>query len=107
MTAKQTPFHDVGMEAGAEMQELFGYWLPWQYERGHVEEHLATRNRVSICDLDYMAEFRIVGPAAFSSHRSCSRMTSAIWALAEFGTRRCATSRETWSTMELCGDWRQ
>ena len=46
------------------MQELFGYWLPWQYERGHVEEHLATRNRVSICDLDYMAEFKIVGPAA-------------------------------------------
>jgi aminomethyltransferase len=64
MAAKQTPFHDVGIEAGAEMQELFGYWLPWQYERGHVEEHLGTRNRVSICDLDYMAEFKIVGPAA-------------------------------------------
>jgi len=64
MTAKQTPFHEVGMAAGAEMQELFGYWLPWQYERGHVEEHLATRNRVSICDLDYMAEFKIIGPAA-------------------------------------------
>jgi aminomethyltransferase len=52
------------MEAGAEMRELFGYWLPWQYEQGPVEEHLATRNRVSICDLDYMAEFKIVGPAA-------------------------------------------
>jgi len=64
MDSKQTPFHDVGIEAGAEMQELFGYWLPWQYERGHVEEHLATRNGVSICDLDYMAEFKIVGPAA-------------------------------------------
>ncbi len=64
MTAKQTPFHQVGIDAGAEMQELFGYWLPWQYRRGHVEEHLATRNRVSICDLDYMAEFKIVGPDA-------------------------------------------
>lgn len=64
MTAKQTPFHEVGIAAGAEMQELFGYWLPWQYERGPVEEHLATRNRVNICDLDYMAEFKIVGPAA-------------------------------------------
>jgi aminomethyltransferase len=53
------------MAAGAEMQELFGYWLPWEYERGHVEEHLATRHRVSICDLDYMAEFKIVGPEAF------------------------------------------
>jgi aminomethyltransferase len=48
------------------MQELFGYWLPWQYERGHVEEHQATRQRVSICDLDYMAEFRIAGPAALA-----------------------------------------
>ena len=46
------------------MQELFGYWLPWQYHPGHIEEHLATRNRVSICDLNYMAEFKIVGPAA-------------------------------------------
>jgi len=64
LVAKQTPFHDVGLEAGAEMQELFGYWLPWQYDQGHVEEHLATRNRVSICDLDYMAEFKITGAAA-------------------------------------------
>jgi glycine cleavage system aminomethyltransferase T len=64
VAARQTPFHNVGMDAGAEMQELFGYWLPWQYERGHVEEHVATRNRVSICDLDYMAEFKIAGPAA-------------------------------------------
>jgi aminomethyltransferase len=64
VAAKQTPFHDVGIEAGAEMQELFGYWLPWQYARGHVEEHVATRDRVSICDLDYMAEFKVVGPAA-------------------------------------------
>lgn len=46
------------------MRELFGYWLPWQYSRGHVDEHVATRNRASICDLDYMAEFRITGPAA-------------------------------------------
>jgi aminomethyltransferase len=64
MAVRQTPFHEVGIQAGAEMQELFGYWLPWQYERGHVEEHLATRTRVSICDLDYMAEFKIAGPAA-------------------------------------------
>jgi aminomethyltransferase len=70
MGAKKTPFHDVGIAAGAEMQELFGYWLPWQYERGHVEEHLATRNRLSICDLDYMAEFKIVGAGAlqFAQH---------------------------------------
>ena len=43
------------------MRELFGYWLPWQYESGHVKEHLATRARVTACDLDYMAECEIVG----------------------------------------------
>lgn len=64
MTPRQTPFHEVGLAAGAEMRDLFGYWLPWQYERGAVEEHLATRHRVSICDLDYMAEFRITGQGA-------------------------------------------
>jgi aminomethyltransferase len=64
VTPRETPFHAVGLEAGAEMRELFGYWLPWQYQRGHVDEHVATRDRVSICDLDYMAEFRITGPAA-------------------------------------------
>jgi aminomethyltransferase len=64
MTTKRTPLYDVGMAAGAQMREMFGYWLPWQYGTGHVEEHLGTRNRVSVCDLDYMAEFRIVGSDA-------------------------------------------
>ena len=43
------------------MRELFGYWLPWEYQPGHVKEHLATRARVSVCDLDYMAECEITG----------------------------------------------
>jgi aminomethyltransferase len=64
MAPRETPFHRVGLAAGAEMRDLFGYALPWQYARGHVDEHLATRERVSICDLDYMAEFRIQGPEA-------------------------------------------
>ncbi len=64
MAPRETPFHRVGLAAGAEMRDLFGYWLPWQYARGHVDEHVATRERVSICDLDYMAEFRIQGPEA-------------------------------------------
>jgi aminomethyltransferase len=59
--SKQTPFHNVGLAAGAEMRELFGYWLPWQYASGHIAEHMATREGVSICDLDYMAEFQIKG----------------------------------------------
>ena len=64
MTTRETTFHSVGLAAGAEMRELFGYWLPWQYARGPVEEHIATRERVSVCDLDYMAEFRIEGTDA-------------------------------------------
>jgi aminomethyltransferase len=62
MAPRETPFHKVGLAAGAEMQDLFGYWLPWQYERGHEAEHRATRERVSVCDLDYMAEFKLTGP---------------------------------------------
>lgn len=46
------------------MRDLFGYALPWEYTEGHVEEHLGTRERVSVCDLDYMAEFRVSGPDA-------------------------------------------
>ena len=59
--AKKTPFYDVGLEYGAQMQELFGYFLPWEYAPGGVEEHLATRQRASLCDLDYMGEFEIEG----------------------------------------------
>ena len=47
------------------MRELFGYWLPWQYAAGPEAEHLATREKVTVCDLDYMAEFRIQGAGAY------------------------------------------
>jgi aminomethyltransferase len=63
---KKTPFHDVGIEYGAQMRELFGYWLPWEYAAGHVAEHLGTRERASLCDLDYMAECTVEGPHAFA-----------------------------------------
>ena len=46
------------------MVELFGYYLPWEYSAGHSQEHLATRESVSLCDLDYMGEFVIEGPDA-------------------------------------------
>lgn len=63
---KKTPFYDAGVELGAQMRELFGYWLPWEYSTGHVEEHLGTRTRASLCDLDYMAETMISGPDALA-----------------------------------------
>ncbi|SMH26357.1 glycine cleavage system aminomethyltransferase GcvT [Mesorhizobium australicum] len=61
---KKTPFYDSGLEYGAKMVELFGYYLPWEYGAGHTKEHLGTREGVSVCDLDYMAEFVIEGPDA-------------------------------------------
>ena len=64
---KKTPFHEVGLERGAQMREMFGYYLPWEYAPGHVEEHLGTRQRASLCDLDYMGEFTIEGPDALDS----------------------------------------
>lgn len=61
---KKTPFYDNGLEYGAKMIELFGYFLPWEYSAGHTREHLATREGVSLCDLDYMGEFVVEGPDA-------------------------------------------
>ncbi len=58
---KKTPFHEIGIEYGAKMLEMFGYHLPWEYAPGHAEEHIGTRQRASLCDLDYMGEFLIEG----------------------------------------------
>ncbi len=59
---KRTSFHDVNLEYGAKMQEMFGYYLPWEYAAGHTEEHLGTRKRASLCDIDYMGIFSMEGP---------------------------------------------
>lgn len=61
---KKTPFHEIGLKYGAEMVELFGYYLPWQYAPGHLKEHLGTRTHASLCDLDYMGEFIVEGTDA-------------------------------------------
>ena len=63
---KKTPFYNVGLEYGAKMEELFGYYLPLEYSTGHEEEYKGTRKRASLCDLDYMAEFTIKGPEALN-----------------------------------------
>jgi aminomethyltransferase len=63
---RKTPYYDAGIKLGAQMRELFGYWLPWEYGTGHVEEHNGTRQRASLCDLDYMGEYTIEGPDALA-----------------------------------------
>jgi aminomethyltransferase len=63
---RKTPFHEVGIEYGARMVELFGYALPWEYAAGHEKEHLGTRNAASLCDLHYMGIFSIEGPGSLA-----------------------------------------
>jgi aminomethyltransferase len=62
----RTAFHDVNLEYGAQMREMFGYYLPWEYAPGQVTEHLGTRQRASLCDLDYMGVSSIEGPGALA-----------------------------------------
>lgn len=61
---KKTPFYECGLECGAKMVEAFGYYLPLEYGAGHSQEHLGTREDVSLCDLHYMAIFEVQGPDA-------------------------------------------
>jgi aminomethyltransferase len=59
---KATAFHEINLRHGAQMVESFGYWLPWEYTPGPGEEHIATRERATLCDLDYMGEYTVEGP---------------------------------------------
>jgi aminomethyltransferase len=59
---KQTCFHEVNLEAGAKMVEMFGFALPWEYAKGGAAEHVATREAAGLVDLGYMAKFHITGP---------------------------------------------
>lgn len=58
---KKTSFHDVNLRYGAQMKEMFGYYLPWEYSNGHEQEHIGTRMTASLCDLGYMGIFTIEG----------------------------------------------
>ena len=40
---KKTAFHEANLSYSAQMREMFGYYLPWEYGPGHVKEHLGTR----------------------------------------------------------------
>lgn len=60
----RTCFHDMNVECGAKMVEMFGYELPWVFAAGGEAEHVATRENVTFVDLGYMANFAITGPEA-------------------------------------------
>ena len=59
---KHTCFHDVNLEAGAKMVEMFGFELPWEYPKGGAAAPIAVREAAGLVDLGYMAKFHVTGP---------------------------------------------
>ena len=70
------------------MREMFGCYLPRKYAPGPAE-HLVTRQRASLCDLDYMGEHRIDGPDVLRM------MASEMTMIATAMTPTCSP-REEW-----------
>lgn len=64
---KKTPFYDLHVEHNGKMVEFAGYYLPIQYEKGLIAEHLAVRNSVGLFDVSHMGEIEITGPNAIDT----------------------------------------
>ncbi len=60
---KHTPLFDVHMRTATNVINLKGVARPLQYV-GHVEEHRAIRERVSLCDVWHLGEIEIEGKDA-------------------------------------------
>jgi glycine cleavage system T protein len=62
----KTPFYDLHIKCGAKMVNFHGWDMPLQYF-GIVQEHINTRQNVSIFDVSHMGRFEIEGANAFES----------------------------------------
>jgi len=62
---KHTPLFDVHMRTATNVINLKGVARPLQYV-GHVEEHRAIRERVSLCDVWHLGEIEIEGKDALT-----------------------------------------
>jgi aminomethyltransferase len=58
---KRTPLHAWHKEQGAQMVEFAGWEMPVAYQRGILEEHLATRKCGGLFDISHMGRFLIRG----------------------------------------------
>ncbi len=58
---KRTPLHAWHKEHGAQMVEFAGWEMPVAYQRGILEEHLATRKYGGLFDISHMGRFLIRG----------------------------------------------
>ncbi len=58
---KRTPLYSWHKEHGGQMVEFAGWEMPVAYERGILEEHLATRKSGGLFDISHMGRFLIRG----------------------------------------------
>jgi aminomethyltransferase len=59
----RTPFYDFHVSAGAKMVDYAGWEMPLLY-RGIVQEHVHTREKVSLFDVSHMGRIRFSGSSA-------------------------------------------
>jgi aminomethyltransferase len=64
-TMKHTPLFDVHMRTATNVINLKGVARPLEYV-GHLEEHRAIRERVSLCDVWHLGEIEIEGKDALA-----------------------------------------
>lgn len=62
---KRTTLYNRHVEHGARMAPFGGYEMPIQYQ-GIIQEHMATRNAVTLFDTCHMGEFRLNGATALA-----------------------------------------
>ena len=62
---KHTPLYDQHVRDASAVINLKGFARAMQY-RGHVAEHRATREQVSLCDVSHMGELEFVGRDALA-----------------------------------------
>ena len=60
----KTPFYDLHVKYGARIVDFQGWEMPLQYS-GIIEEHINTRNNVSLFDVSHMGRFEANGIEAF------------------------------------------
>lgn len=62
---KRTPFFDQHVRDASVVINLKGFARAMHY-RGHVAEHKATREGVTLCDVSHMGEIEFIGPGALA-----------------------------------------
>lgn len=78
---KKTPLFDMHIERGAKMAPFAGWNLPLHYYEGVADEHLHTREAVSVMDSCHAGKFRIAGKgaaAALDARLACPVLDQAV-----------------------------